>query len=39
MPFLDPETGEYWGFDTALAEDLAEEYIYQNITEELDQAA
>ena len=24
MSFLDPETGEYWGFDTALAEDLAE---------------
>lgn len=24
MSFLDPETGEYWGFDAALAEDLAE---------------
>ena len=23
MSFLDPETGEYWGFDTALTEDLA----------------
>lgn len=23
MSFLDPETGEYWGFDTELAEDLA----------------
>lgn len=23
MSFLDPETGAYWGFDTALAEDLA----------------
>lgn len=24
MSFCDPETGEYWGFDTVLAEDLAE---------------
>ena len=23
MSYLDPETGEYWGFDTALTEDLA----------------
>ncbi len=24
MSFLDPDTGEYWGYDTELAEDLAE---------------
>ena len=38
MSYLNPDTYEYEGFDSELAEDLADEYIYQYI-EEKDKAA